>query len=326
MPQIVASRRRHDTHPCTSMAAIGDGALLELQRATFQYFLKEVNPLNGLVRDNTRTESPASITAVGFGLAAYAVGIECGFIAREGSRQAHTHDIAVLLEQRSERGAGRDRLQGVLLPLPRYARPGAVPGGRELSTIDTTFLLAGMLAAAAYFDRNNGRERNPGTRRGHVPPCRLAMGAERRRDGLAWLEAGEGFSEVSLGRLQRGAAALRARPRFADPPAARRELRAWSATYRWKKLYGYEFLYAGPLFIHQLSHMWIDFRGIQDEFMRARGIDYFENSRRATYVHRQYAIRNPRLPGLRRKLLGDYRKRRPGAGDARDRRQSPALL
>ena len=77
-------------------------------------------------------------------------------------------------------------------------------------------------------------------------------------------------------------------------PVPAESYRAWSATYRWRELYGLEFLYAGPLFVHQLSHMWIDFRGIQDEFMRAKGIDYFENSRRATYAQRQYAIRNPR--------------------------------
>jgi hypothetical protein len=53
-------------------------------------------------------------------------------------------------------------------------------------------------------------------------------------------------------------------------------------------------VYAGPLFIHQLSHIWIDFRGIQDVYMRDKGLDYFENSRRATYVQREYAIRNPR--------------------------------
>src|SRR5450756_3173955 len=50
--------------------------------------------------------------------------------------------------------------------------------------------------------------------------------------------------------------------------------KAWTRTYRWKKLYGREFLYAGPLFIHQLSHVWIDFRGIRDDAMRERGIDY----------------------------------------------------
>ena len=68
---------------------------------------------------------------------------------------------------------------------------------------------------------------------------------------------------------------------------------AWTSTYRWEHCYGYEYLYAGPLFTHQLSHIWIDFRGIQDAFMRDKGIDYFENSRRATYVQQQYAMDNP---------------------------------
>ncbi len=53
-------------------------------------------------------------------------------------------------------------------------------------------------------------------------------------------------------------------------------------------------LYSGPLFIHHLSQCWIDCRGIQDAFMRRHGIDYFENSRRAAYVHQEYAKRNPR--------------------------------
>ena len=68
----------------------------------------------------------------------------------------------------------------------------------------------------------------------------------------------------------------------------------WLEGYRWRRIYGHEHLAAGPLFIHQYSHMWIDFRGIQDAFMRERGIDYFENSRRATLVQREYAIRNPK--------------------------------
>jgi hypothetical protein len=47
------------------------------------------------------------------------------------------------------------------------------------------------------------------------------------------------------------------------------------------------------LFVHQFSHAWIDFRGIQDAFMREKRCDYFENSRRATLVQREYAQRNP---------------------------------
>lgn len=68
---------------------------------------------------------------------------------------------------------------------------------------------------------------------------------------------------------------------------------AWTATYQWEHLYGYDFLYAGPLFVHQFSHAWIDFRGIRDRFMREKRCDYFENSRRATEVQREYARRNP---------------------------------
>ena len=47
------------------------------------------------------------------------------------------------------------------------------------------------------------------------------------------------------------------------------------------------------MFGHQYSHVWVDFRGIRDRFMTQKGIDYFENSRRATYCQRNYAIENP---------------------------------
>ena len=68
---------------------------------------------------------------------------------------------------------------------------------------------------------------------------------------------------------------------------------AWTGTYQWENLYDIDFLFAAPLFIHQLSHVWIDFRGIQDEFMREKRSDYFENSRRATAVQQQYARAQP---------------------------------
>ena len=86
----------------------------------------------------------------------------------------------------------------------------------------------------------------------------------------------------------------------------------------WKTLYGHEFLYGGPLFMHQLSHLWIDFRGIQDEYMRAKGIDYFENSRRATYVQQAYAIRNPkRFTGYGEHMWGISASNGPGPATRR---------
>jgi hypothetical protein len=68
---------------------------------------------------------------------------------------------------------------------------------------------------------------------------------------------------------------------------------AYTSTYNWADFYGYQHVNFPPLFGHQYSHIWIDFRGIQDTYMRTKGIDYFENSRRATYSQRAYAIANP---------------------------------
>ena len=69
--------------------------------------------------------------------------------------------------------------------------------------------------------------------------------------------------------------------------------KAWTGTYQWENLYDHDYLYAGPLFVHHFSHAWIDFRGIRDSFMRDKSSDYFENTRRAAYIHRAYAQRNP---------------------------------
>ena len=93
---------------------------------------------------------------------------------------------------------------------------------------------------------------------------------------------------------------------------------AYCATYQWKEIYGRELLYSGPLFTHQLSHLWVDFRGIRDAFMRERGSDYFENSRQATFVQQEYAIRNPlEFEGYGGALLGVHGLRWPGLDQAR---------
>ena len=60
-----------------------------------------------------------------------------------------------------------------------------------------------------------------------------------------------------------------------------------------------------PLFGHQYSHIFIDFRGIFDAPMREAGFDYFENSRRATYANRAYCTANPmRWEGYSNRIWG----------------------
>jgi hypothetical protein len=277
-----------------SSTAMTDKALEKLQRDTCGYFLKVTNPANGLVPDNTRTGAPCSITAVGLALASYAVGAERGFITRADALDRTLTTLRFFWNSPQGEAPDATGYKGFYYHFLDM-RTGRRTWRSELSTIDSTFLLAGALLAAAYFDRESKDELEVRT---------LADALYRRAD---WRWAQNGDLAVSHGwRPEKGFLRYRwqgyneaillyvlalGSPTHAIPAES---YAAWTETYGWKTLYGNSFLFAGPLFIHQLSHVWIDFRGIQDEFMRGRGIDYFENSRRATHVQQAYAIRNPR--------------------------------
>ncbi|MDF1542298.1 MAG: glucoamylase family protein [Anaerosomatales bacterium] len=268
--------------------------LLALQRDTFGYFLAEANPANGLVRDTTRPGSHCSIAAVGLGLAAYTIGAERGYVRRP---DAVKRTLATL---RFFRNAPHGPEPDATGHRGFYYHFLHMDSGKrawlsELSTIDTTFLVAGMLACAAYFDLDTPDEREI---------RELADELYRRVD---WDWARDGGAAVTHGwKPETGflrfhwtgynEALLLYALGLGSPthPLPGSSYDTWLSTYQWKKLYGHEFVYGGPLFVHQLSHVWIDFREIRDAYMRDRGIDYFENSRRATYIQRSYAIRNPR--------------------------------
>src|SRR2546421_5773525 len=278
----------------SSQPSLSEKELDKLQQTTFGYFLKETNTMNGLVPDNTREGAHCSIAPIGFALAAYPIAIERSFITRS---EAVTRTLTTLRffwnspQGKETYATGYKGFYYHFLDM----KTGRRAWESELSTMDTAYLLAGVLTAAAYFDRDVEKERE----------IRALADALYRRADWRWAQNGalkvahgwkpergflkhrwEGYSEALL--LYVLGLGSPTHPLLED------SYTAWTKTYRWRKLYGHEFLYAGPLFVHQLSHLWLDFRGIQDEFMRARGIDYFENSRRATYVQQQYAIRNPR--------------------------------
>ena len=273
----------------------GEDQLHRLQRNTFRYFWEETNPGNGLIPDNTAgDEIPSSIAGVGFALSSYPVAVERSFVSRA---KAVERTLATLrFFWNAPHGPKPDATghQGFF-----YHFLDVTTGRRawrcELSTMDTAILIAGALTAAAYFDQATDDEREV---------RRLADSLYRRVD---WRWAQNGKATVSHG-WKPETGFLRSRwqgynealilyvlglgsPSHSLPE---KSYPAWTSTYRWKKLYGHEFLYGAPLFMHQLSHVWIDFRGIQDAFMRQHAIDYFENSRRATYVNQEYSIRNPK--------------------------------
>lgn len=268
--------------------------LERISRLTFVYFDRGMHPTTGLVPDSTRQNAPATIAGSGHALACYAVGAERGYVSRE---HAIARTLACLrFFWQSEQSEAKDATgyRGFYYHFLDMTT-GRRAARSELSTIDSAILFAGILVAIAYFQRDTAQEREI---------RRLGDALYRRAD---WAWARNGGDAVSMGwSPERGFLRYRWMGynealflyvlALGSPthPIDRRSYEAWTATYRWKRLYDTEYLFGGPLFMHQLSHVYIDFRGIRDAYMRVKGIDYFENSRRATCIHREYAIRNPR--------------------------------
>ena len=268
--------------------------LAHLERDTFKYFADEMNPENGLVPDNTRQGAPSSIAAVGFALTAYPIGVEREYLTREEAIERSLLTLRFFHD--GPQGTSTDDIgyKGFYYHFLDM-KTGRRVWKSEISTIDTTYLIAGALTAAMYFNRDTNEEQEI---------RRLANALYERAD---WHWAQNGALTVTHGwKPERGFIKYRwtgysealilyvlglASPTF---PLPEESYRAWTRTYKWKELYGHEFLYAGPLFIHHLSHMWIDFRAIQDDYMSEKAIDYFENSRRAIYAQQAYALRNPK--------------------------------
>lgn len=282
-------------HAASAKDVQSDDEMLDrLQRTAFDYFLQCTNPDNGLVADTTRDGAPSSIAVVGFALSATPIGVEHGWIERSDAVKRVLASLNFFMASDQSGSAGATGYHGFYFHFLDMKR-GTRVWRCELSPIDTTILIAGMLSAGAYFDADTPEE---------TELRRLADALYERVDWL-WMqndgvtvmqgwkpECGflhygwEGYSEALL---------LYALG-LGSPTHALTEqsFHAWTMTYQWEHLYGTDFLYAGPLFIHQFSHAWIDFRGIRDAFMREKDCDYFENSRRATYIQRAYAILNPR--------------------------------
>jgi hypothetical protein len=275
-----------------------DAFLHDVQRRTFHFFWETTNAANGLTPDRWPSRPFASIAAVGFALTAYPVGVERGWITRE---QARERTLATLrFFWRAPQGPGTANITGHRGFYYHFLdmETGLRFQTTELSTIDSALLLAGVLFAQSWFD-----EAHPAEAEIRALADSLYLRVEwpyfqtdERGITMAWRPEPErlfgparwnGYDEsIILHVLALGSP---------THPAGREIWDHYTRGYEedWGEFQGQEHLNFAPLFGHQYSHVWIDFRGIQDEFMRTKGIDYFENSRRATLAQRAYAIDNP---------------------------------
>lgn len=275
------------------LIALSDRDLVErLQRGAFSYFLEYVNPDNGLVADTSRPGSPCSIAVVGFALSCYPVAVRNGWVSRTTATDLTLRALRFFSESSQSSEPDATGYKGF------YYHFLDMKSGRrvwqcEISLVDTALLIAGILTVASYFDGG-----------GDETEIRTLADALYRRVDWCWAQndskvlaqgwkpeygflhyGWEGYNEATiLYVLGLGS------PTF---PLGANSYLSWQITYQWENLLGQDVLYSGPLFTHLFSQAWIDFREIQDAFMREKCSDYFRNTRNTIALHREYSERNP---------------------------------
>ncbi|OGS24699.1 MAG: hypothetical protein A3J70_05875, partial [Elusimicrobia bacterium RIFCSPHIGHO2_02_FULL_61_10] len=266
--------------PVAAAGQTDDALINEIQRKALDYFLELQHPQTGLILDRannfTPTEwsyAPASTATAGFGLTAYVVGADRGWITRE---EAYARSLKALRFYRD-----RAEVHWGFYYHFVDARDGARMWNSEVSTIDTVLFLAGALTAAEYF---KGTEVDTLARELYERvdwPALLS--ADKRLISMGWnpergLLASSWDSYAELLILYLMAIGSPTRPVPAD---------LWD---NWRRPVGeydgHISIAIGPLFTHQYSHLWIDFRNKHDRYA-----DYFENSRQATLANRAFCAR-----------------------------------
>lgn len=283
--------------PGSAPAAGGVAFLDTLEERTFQYFWELSDPRTGLTPDRAPTRSFASVAATGFALTAYPIGAERGYISRAEARRRVLDTLRFLWTARQDSAAsGSSGYKGFFYHF-LHPETGHRYEDVELSTMDTALLLAGVLCCQSYFDRPAAQEDS--IRRyadslyaradwqwASIRPPAIGHGW-KPEDGFLPYDW-RGYNEAMLLYILA----------LGSPshPVAPEAWSVWVSGYRWgewSEVHSQPHVGFGPLFGHQYTQVWIDSRGIRDAYMRERGIDYFENSRRAVYAQQAYAVANP---------------------------------
>lgn len=288
----MGARRARASEPLSA-----DLLLEDLEKRSFRFFWDTTDPRTGLAVDRWPTKSFSSIAAVGFALTACTIGVARGWISRAQAVERVLVTLRFFHDApQGPQPTGKAGHRGFFYHFLDM-RSGTRFEKCELSTIDTALLLAGMLACQSFFTGSNADE----TRlRALVDEIygRVDWRWAARRRGLVskgWFpESGfiredwNGYDEASFLYL----IALGSPQRPLDAAC----WEAWCSSYEqmWGgQRWGQPHLQFAPLFGHQFTQCWYDLRGLPDRWTAAKGIDYFENSRRATYAQRAYAIANP---------------------------------
>lgn len=274
--------------PAAKISAADNAFLEDFEKRTFQYFWDQSDPETGLTLDRTKTDGTppaqgeshyrvASIAATGFGLSGLCIAADRKWVTRKAAIERTRKTLDFLANRAIQKNGWF------------YHWMDAVSGERrwnsEISSIDTALLLGGVLTVGQCFndDPGIGRLADRIYRRVDFKwmlngdPYLLSHGW---RPENGWIESRwhDYSEEMILYLLAIGS------PTHPIPAAS---WYAWDRT--WHEYRGDRYLAAvPPLFIHQFSHAWVDFRDRREA--KAPFVDYYENSVKATRAQRQFTI------------------------------------
>ncbi len=279
---------------------VDETAMLDsIQHKTFLFFLNEHHIEWGIVKDRAANWAPASIAATGFGIPSFAIGAERKWITREQAAEITLKMLRFFTNSVQSADTNATGYKGFYYHFLKMSS-GTREWKCELSSIDTGILMMGILFARNYYNLGNTTEAEirslAATLLGRMDWSFMQLPANGKHPyciSMAWLpETGllnhswTGYNEGLFLYVLAAGTGMKDVVRSYD---------SWLSTYEWQTPYkGLSHVAFPPLFGHQFSQAFIDYRGLADKYMKEKGIDYFENSRRATYVQREYAIENPK--------------------------------
>ncbi len=283
------------------LSAADQSFLEDLSHRAFLYFWEQSDPLTGLVRDRARADgSPhdeahrnvASIAATGFGLTALCIAAERRWIDPTQARERARVTLRFFAERApNERGWFYHWME---------ATTGERTWNSEVSSVDTALLLGGVLTVRQFFHRD-------------AEIVKLAAKIYERVD-FQWMQNGHpaflshgwkpesGFLKPVWDSYNEQTILYLLAVGSTNHPITRRAWWAWKRD--WVTYAGYTYLAgAAPLFIHQYSHAWVDYRGRRES--RPPYINYFDNSVKATRAQRAFCIAlSKEFPGYSENVWG----------------------
>ncbi|HWH56757.1 MAG TPA: glucoamylase family protein [Terriglobales bacterium] len=265
-----------DLAPPTPRVSPADEALLdELERAAFDFYWNEADPHTGLIRDRANADgggprTKASIAATGFGLTALCIGHERRFRPR-GEIQARVRQTLHFLANQTPTE------NGLFYHFMEHST-GKRFRQSEVSPIDTAILLCGALTCREQF--SNAEIQRDATTLYHRVDWNWAMNGGQTFAG-SWTPE-EGFTKF---RWDSYCESMMLYLLAMGSPTHPIPAESWHAVRRPKMVYaGHQYISSpAPLFVHQFSHAWFDFRDKHDDYA-----NYFQNSIVACQAHREF--------------------------------------